>query len=343
MNKMTVKDIDLKNKKVLTRTDFNVPLDDHQNITDDRRIRGSLPTIRYVLSQKPKKVILMSHLGRPDGQVMEEARLKPVAKRLEELLNQKVLYLDDCVGPKVQQAVEKSQEQVVLLENLRFHKGETKNDPEFSKQLASLGDVYVNDAFGTAHRAHASTAGITKYLPSVAGLLLQKEIEFFGKAINNPQKPFMVILGGAKVSDKIMLIENLLSKADAFIIGGGMAYTFLKALGVKIGNSLLEADKIDTAKNIFEKAKKAKVEIALSKDYVIVKDFKNPKERKVVEGDIPDGWSGVDIGPKTREEFKKLLSKAKTIIWNGPVGVFEIDEYAEGTKDLAKFISSLKG
>ena len=343
MNKMTVKDIDLKNKRVLTRTDFNVPLDDHQNITDDRRIRGSLPTIRYVLSQKPKKVILMSHLGRPDGQVMEEARLKPVAKRLEELLNQKVLYLDDCVGPKVQQAVEKSQEQVVLLENLRFHKGETKNDPEFSKQLASLGDVYVNDAFGTAHRAHASTAGITKYLPSVAGLLLQKEIEFLGKAINNPQKPFMVILGGAKVSDKIMLIENLLSKADAFIIGGGMAYTFLKALGVKIGNSLLEADKIDTAKNIFEKAKKAKVEIALSKDYVIVKDFKNPKERKVVEGDIPDGWSGVDIGPKTREEFKKLLSKAKTIIWNGPVGVFEIDEYAEGTKDLAKFISSLKG
>jgi len=340
---MTVKDIDIKNKKVIIRVDFNVPLDDNLNITDDRRIREALPTIRYCLEQKSKKVILMSHLGRPEGKVVEEERLKPVAKRLEELLKQKVLRLDDCIGPQVAQAIEKSAEAVVLLENLRFHKGETKNDPEFAKQLASLANIYVNDAFGTAHRAHASTEGIAKYLPAVAGFLLEKEIKYLGQAVSNPQKPFAVILGGAKVSDKITLIENLLPKANTLIIGGGMAYTFLKAQGVKIGTSLLEADKIDTAKNILQKAKKAGVSIALSTDYVIVKDFKNPKERKTVSGDIPDGWGGVDIGPKTREEFKKVLVGAKTIIWNGPVGVFEIDEYAEGTKDLAKFISSLKG
>lgn len=343
MNKMTVKDIDIKNKKVIIRVDFNVPLDDHLKITDDRRIREALSTIQYVLSQNPKKVILMSHMGRPDGKVVEDERLKPVAERLRELLGQKILYLDDCVGPKVKQDLENSSEKVVLLENLRFHKGETKNDPEFAKQLAVLADVYVNDAFGSAHRAHASTAGITQYLPAVAGFLLEKEMKYLGQAVNNPQKPFMVILGGAKVSDKIMLIENMLAKADALIIGGGMAYTFLKAQGVKIGNSLLEADKVETAKNILEKAKKANVEIALSTDYVIVKEFKNVQERKVVSGDIPDGWGGVDIGPKTRENFKKILAKAKTIIWNGPVGVFEINEYAEGTKELAKFVSGLKG
>jgi phosphoglycerate kinase len=343
MNKMTVKDIDIKGKKVIIRADFNVPLDDNLNITDDRRIREALPTIRYILTQKPKKIIIMSHLGRPEGKVVEEERLKSVGKRLQELLKEKVLCLNDCVGPEVQKAIEKSSEPIVLLENLRFHKGETKNDPEFAKQLASLAEVYVNDAFGTAHRAHASTEGITKFLPSVAGFLLEKEIQYLGQAINNPQKPFVVILGGAKVSDKIMLIENLLPKATSIIIGGGMAYTFLKAQGLKIGTSLLEADKVDVAKNILEKAKKANVQIALSTDYVITKDFKNPKERKTVSGDIPDGWGGVDIGPKTREEFKKILGKAKTIIWNGPVGVFEIDEYAEGTKELAKFISGLKG
>lgn len=341
MDKLTVKDIELQGKRVIVRVDFNVPLDEHLSITDDRRIQESLPTIQYILKQKAKKVILMSHLGRPEGTVIEEMRLTPVAQRLEKLLGEKVLKLNDCIGPEVKKAVETSQETVILLENLRFHKAETKNDPQFAKELASLADVYVNDAFGTAHRAHASTEGITKFLPSVAGFLLEKEIQYLGQVVAHPQKPFVVILGGAKVSDKISLIENMLSKANAILIGGGMAYTFLKALGKNIGNSLLEKDKVDTAREILEKAKKANVQLELTTDYVIVQDFDSPQTAKTVD-EIPDGWQSIDIGPKTRERFKKVLSNARTVIWNGPVGVFEIDAYAQGTKDIAQYLATLK-
>ncbi|MFA5088273.1 MAG: phosphoglycerate kinase [Candidatus Omnitrophota bacterium] len=342
MNKATVKDVQVKNKKIIIRADFNVPLDKSLAITDDRRIEESLPTIEYVLKQGAAKVILMSHLGRPDGQVVESARLTPVAKRLAELLGEEVLKLDECVGDAVSQRVNSSNEKVVLLENLRFHKEETANDPGFAKQLASLADIYVNDAFGTAHRAHASTAGITAYLPSVAGFLLEKEIKYLGQAVENPARPFVVILGGAKVSDKITLVENLLKKANTIIIGGGMAYTFLKALGKNIGNSKLEPDKVGVAKGLLDKAAKAGIEIALTSDYLIAKDIDSPQTAKIVD-EIPDGWQSLDIGPKTIKRFKEILSKAKTIVWNGPLGVFEVDAYAKGTKEIALFIAGLKG
>jgi len=342
MKKLTVRDIDLKAKKVIVRCDFNVPLDEQLNITDDNRIQASLPTINYILQQKPSKLILMSHLGRPDGQVHDDMRLNPVAKRLEALLGERVLKCNDCIGDVVKDAINKSSERVCLLENLRFHKEEEKNDSGFAKKLADLADIYVNDAFGAAHRAHASTAGIAQYLPSVAGLLLEKEINYLGQAVNNPARPFVVILGGAKVSDKIKLIDNLLKKADAILVGGGMAYTFLKALGKNIGNSLLEADKVETAKNILEKAKAVNVHIELTTDYVIVQSFKATETKKIVK-EIPDGWESIDIGPETRAKFKAILSKAKTIVWNGPVGVFEIDAYADGTKEIAQYLATLKG
>jgi phosphoglycerate kinase len=342
MSKLTVKDLDVKGKKVLIRVDFNVPLDEKLNITDDRRISEALPTIQYVLKQGAAKVILMSHLGRPEGQVVEDQRLAPVGKHLEKLLGEKVLCTKDCIGDEVKKAVDSSNERVILLENLRFHKAETKNDPAFAKQLATLADVFVNDAFGTAHRAHASTEGVTHYLKSAAGFLLEKEIQYLGQAINNPAKPFVIILGGAKVSDKIALIENMLPKVEAIIIGGGMAYTFLKSQGKEIGTSLLEADKVATAKDILEKAQKRGVKIVLSQDFVVVQNFKNPAERKIVK-DIEPGWSGVDIGPETRKAFKAVLSTAKTVVWNGPVGVFEVKEYSDGTRELAEYLSSLKG
>lgn len=342
MSKLTVQDLDVKGKKVLIRVDFNVPLDDQLHITDDRRIREALPTIQYVLKQGAAKVILMSHLGRPDGQVVENQRLAPVGKQLEKLLGEKVLCPKDCIGEDVKQAIAASKEKVVLLENLRFRKAETKNDPEFAKSLASLADVFVNDAFGTSHRAHASTHGVTQYLKSAAGFLLEKEIKFLGQAIDNPAKPFVIILGGAKVSDKIALIENMLPKVSSIIIGGGMAYTFLKSQGKEIGTSLLEAEKIEIARSILEKAKAAKVDIVLSSDFVVVKDFKNQAERKIVK-EIEPGWSGVDIGPETRKAFKAVLSTAKTVVWNGPVGVFEVKEYSDGTRELAEYLSSLKG
>ncbi|MBF0483621.1 MAG: phosphoglycerate kinase [Candidatus Omnitrophica bacterium] len=343
MNKLTVKDLNLKGKKVIVRCDFNVPLDEKLNITDDRRITESLPTIKFILEQKPAKLILMSHLGRPEGQVVPEMSLKPVAARLEKLLNQKVLMLDDCVGDKVKSAIGASKETVVLLENLRFYKAETKNDPEFSKKLADLADVYVNDAFGTAHRAHASTEGITHYLKSAAGFLLEKEIKYLGLAVENPVRPFVVILGGKKVSDKIMLIENLLSKANKIIVGGGMAYTFLKAQGVSIGKSICENDKLDLAKGLLEKAKAAGVEIVLSEDYLVVQDFGKPETKKYVAGNIDADWEAIDIGPKTIEKFKKVIMSAKTIVWNGPMGVFENDAYAGGTKAIAECLAGLKG
>jgi len=304
VNKLTVKDIEFKGKKVIIRVDFNVPLDDNLKITDDIRIQSVLPTITHILGEGPSKVILMSHLGRPKGEVNEAMRLAPAATRLEELLGEKVVMLKDCVGDDVKKEIDDGSQRVYLLENLRFHKEETKNDSDFAKNLATLADVYVNDAFGTAHRAHASTAGITEYLPSAAGFLLEKEINYLGKAVEDPERPFVVILGGAKVSDKILLIENLLPKADKILIGGGMAFTFLKAQGIGIGNSIVEQDKIDTAKALLKKAKKEKAELIITSDFVITKDFNSPETAKVADV-IPDDWESVDIGPKTIKIFKE--------------------------------------
>ncbi|MDD3375329.1 MAG: phosphoglycerate kinase, partial [Candidatus Omnitrophica bacterium] len=264
------------------------------------------------------------------------------AARLEELLGEKVLKLDDCIGDEVKAKIDGSKERVILLENLRFYKQEKKNDPEFAKSLASLADVYVNDAFGTAHRAHASVAGITEYLSAGAGFLLEKEIKYLGGVVTNPERPFVVILGGAKVSDKIVLVENLLEKADAILIGGGMAYTFLKSQGKNVGNSKLEADKVEIAGELLKKAKEKGVRIELTSDFLIVEGFDKPETRKIVT-DIPDGWESLDIGPETIKKFEEVLSTAKTIVWNGPVGVFEVDEYAQGTKEIAEYIATLKG
>lgn len=342
MDKQTIKDIDLKNKKLIIRVDFNVPLDKALNITDDRRIREVVPTIKYALEKGAKKVILMSHLGRPDGKVVDNLRLNPAAKRLSELLKEPVKKLDESVSDEIQSQIENAKERVVLLENLRFHAEEEKNDPEFAKKLATLADIYVNDAFGTAHRAHASTEGIAKYLPSVAGFLLEKEIAYLGKALENPAKPFALILGGAKVSDKIGVIENLLPKANVILIGGGMAYTFLKAQGFAIGNSKLEADKVDIAKDLLQKAKNANVKIVLPTDHLITQKIDSTDNIKIVE-DIPDGWLAVDIGPESIELFEQSLKDAKTIAWNGPLGISEIDAFAAGTREVAVFISNLKG
>lgn len=344
MDKKSVKDIQIKDKKIIMRVDFNVPLDKKTNaITDDTRIKAALPTIEYILKHDPKKLILMTHLGRPDGKVKEELRLDPVAKRLQELLKVPVKKLNDCIGDEVVKEIKGSKEKVILLENLRFYAQEEANDPGFAKQLASLADVYVNDAFGTAHRAHASTEGIVHDLPAVSGFLLDKEIEYLGKTIQNPQKPFCVILGGAKVSDKIGVIENLLKKADSFVIGGGMAYTFLKAQGINIGLSKLEKDKIDLAKATLKQAQELKIKFALPIDHLVVDNIEAPKRIEITKDQsIPDGMIAVDIGPKTIELFKSVLKDAKTVCWNGPLGIFENDRYAKGTKEIAHFITTTK-
>ncbi len=344
MNKMTVRDIPIKGKKILIRVDFNVPIDKKtKEITDDTRITATLPTIEYILKQDPKKLILMTHLGRPDGRVKEELRLDPIAKRLQELLKIPVKKLNDCVGEGIAKSINESKEKVILLENLRFHPEEEENNKDFAKQLASLADIYVNDAFGTAHRAHASTEGIAHELPAVAGFLLEKEIEYLGQALESPEKPFVVILGGAKVSDKIGVIENLLKKADALLIGGGMAYTFLKAQGTPIGKSKLEEDKIEVAKETLEKAKKVKVNVVLPVDHLVVDNIDTPaKIETTKDQNIPDGMIAVDIGPKSIELFKKVLKDAKTVCWNGPLGIFENDKYAKGTKEIAEFITTTK-
>ena len=343
MDKKTIKDVDIKGKRVLMRVDFNVPLDKDLNIGDDTRIRSALPTIKYAIDEGAK-LILMSHLGRPKGKVQEDMRLTPAAVRLSELLGKKVAKLDDCIGPKVKEAISKMKDgDAVLLENLRFYSEETKNDPGFAKELASLGEVYVNDAFGTAHRAHASTEGVTKFLKTaVAGFLLGKEIEYFDRALSDPPRPFVAILGGAKVSDKIMVIENLLDKVNAILIGGGMAYTFLKAEGKEIGSSKLEADKVDVAKSLIEKAKAKGVKILLPIDHLITDKIDADSNTKVVGEAIPEGWMAVDIGPKSVDEFKKELRNAKMIIWNGPLGIFEISKFARGTEDIARFIAGIK-
>ncbi len=342
MAKLTIKDIDLKGKRVLIRADFNVPQDDKLGITDDTRIRATLPTIKYIFQSGAKKVILMSHLGRPDGKRVEKYSLKPVAERLRVLLGEPVKFLDECVGDEVKKEIEASGEKIVLLENLRFHAEEEANDANFAKQLATLADIYVNDAFGTAHRAHASTEGVAHYLKAAAGFLIEKEIQYLGNAVQNPQRPFMVILGGAKVSDKIGVIENLLPKCDAIIIGGGMAYTFLKAQGKSIGNSKLEKDKLDLAKSILDKARQIGKDILLPVDNIVVTAIDANAKTEVVGENIPDGKIAVDIGPKTVKLFQEKLKSAKTICWNGPVGIFEMDAFSKGTEELAKFIAALK-
>lgn len=339
--KKTITDVDIKGKKVLMRVDFNVPLDDKQDITDDTRIRKTLPTIKYAL-ETPSRVILMSHLGRPKGEVKPEMSLAPCAERLSKLLNKNVKMLKDCVGPEVESAVKNMKDgNIVLLENLRFHKAETKNDPEFAKALASLGDVFINDAFGTCHRLHASTEGVTKFLPSAMGFLVEKEVNYFDKVLHHPEKPVALILGGAKVSDKIAVIENMLSKIDFLLIGGAMAYTFLKSRLKGIGSSRLEEDKISVASDIFTKARAANVSIFLPEDHVIAKAITAKTRVRVVKEHIPEGWIGLDIGPKTTKKYENVLKEAKTIVWNGPVGYFELKPFSKGTTHIAKFISRL--
>jgi 3-phosphoglycerate kinase len=340
--KKTIRDIDLKGKKVLMRADFNVPLDENAQITDDSRIKAAMPSVKYIL-ENGAKLILMSHLGRPKGEVKSEFSLAPVAARLSELLKKDVKKLNDCVGPAVKEAVEAMNTgDVVLLENLRFHKEETKNDAEFAKELASLGEVFVNDAFGTCHRAHASTEGVTKYLPSVAGFLVEKEIQYFEKVTKEPDKPFALLLGGAKVADKIPVIENMLDKIEYLLIGGAMAYTFLKSRLKGIGASRVEDDMMETVDRIFSLASSKGVSIFLPEDHVVALEIKENAKRKVTRDEhIPDGWIGLDIGPKTVKNFESILGESKTIVWNGPVGFFEMKPFSKGTRDLAKFLSNL--
>ncbi len=342
MNKKNVKDIDLKGKKVFVRCDFNVPMDENKNITDNTRIVAALPTIKYLLEQNCK-IILASHLGRPKGEVKSEYSLKPVAKELSKLLGKEVVMANDVIGEDAKNKVENLKEgEIVLLENVRFHREETDNDPELAKELASMAEIFVNDAFGAAHRAHASTAGIAEYIPAVSGFLIEKELKVLGNAINNPERPFMAILGGAKVSDKIGVIDSLLDKVDTLMIGGGMAYTFFKAQGYNVGNSLCEVDKINLAIEAMEKAKQKGVKLLLPVDTKVGKEFKPDTESKTVAWtEIPDDWEGFDIGEKTIEMFKKELKSAKTVIWNGPVGLFEFDQFAVGTNAIAKELAEL--
>jgi len=341
MNKKTIRDIDLAGKRVLVRVDFNVPLDAQQHITDDTRIRAALPTIRYLLDQGAS-VILMSHLGRPDGKVVEKLSLAPVARHLSELLGRNVGIAEDCIGPEVEaQAKALQPGQVLLLENLRFHKEEEKNNPDFARQLAMLGEVYVNDAFGTAHRAHASTEGVTHYLPGVAGFLMEKEINFLGSALENPRRPFVAIIGGAKVSDKIAVLERLISMVDTLLIGGGMANTFLKAEGYEIGDSLFEETKLDVAKDLIAKARQKGLTFLLPSDVVIADHFAADANYKVVaSNEVPEGWRILDIGPKTVEAFQKALSNAQTIVWNGTLGVAEMPAFAKGTEAIIEILAS---
>jgi len=337
MGKKTVKDIDVAGKKVLVRVDFNVPLNDKREVTDDTRIIAAMPTIEYLLEQGAK-VILCSHLGRPKGEFKTEFSLKPVAARLEKICGRKVSFAQDVVGPSAKAAVEQIKEgEIVLLENVRFHKEETANDAEFSKKLASYADVFVNDAFGTCHRAHASTTGVAAYIPAVAGFLIGKELEILGEAINNPVRPFMAILGGAKVSDKIGVIDNLIDKVDVILIGGGMAFTFDKAKGLEVGDSLVDEENIDLARGLIEKAAAKGVDFFLPVDTIVADKFDaNAKTQVVPTEAIPAGWMGLDIGPATRMLYADKIRIAKTIFWNGPMGVFEMPAFSEGTKMVAK-------
>ncbi|MCI1958958.1 MAG: phosphoglycerate kinase [Clostridia bacterium] len=344
LNKKTVDDINVKGKKVLVRCDFNVPIKDGK-ITDENRITAALPTIKKLISDGGK-VILCSHMGKPKGEVKPELSLAPVAKRLSELLGKDVVFAPDdtVVGENAKKAISQMKDgDVVLLENTRFRKEETKNEDNFSKELASLADIYVDDAFGTSHRAHCSTVGVTKFVKeSAVGYLMEKEIDYLGNAVNNPVRPFAAILGGAKVADKINVIGNLIEKVDILIIGGGMAYTFVKAQGYEVGKSLLDEERIDFAKEMIKKAKEKGVKLLLPVDTVIVKEFKNDTDFKTVPiSEIPADWEGVDIGEKTRQIFTEALKSAKTVVWNGPMGVFEFENFAKGTYAIAKTLSEL--
>ena len=343
MNKKTVRDIDVAGKKVLVRCDFNVPIDSETGkITDNRRIRAAIPTIQYLLDNDAK-VILCSHLGRPKGEFNLKYSLKPVAEELSKLLEKQVKLAKDVIGESAKDLTSNMKEgDVVLLENVRFHKEEEQNAPEFSKALANMAEVYVNDAFGTAHRAHSSTTGVADYLPAVSGFLIEKELEFLGGALENPRHPFVAILGGAKVSDKIGVIENLLDKVDTLIIGGGMAYTFYKAQGHSIGTSICEEDKLELANSILEKAKQKGVEILLPIDNHVSSEYSNNGEEMIVPStEIPDGFMGLDIGPETIEKFEEAVKTAKTVVWNGPLGVCEFDKFATGTKAVAEMLSKI--
>jgi len=343
MNKQSIRDVELSGKRVFCRVDFNVPMQDGV-ITDDTRIRAALPTIKQ-LSEAGAKVILASHFGRPKGAVVEEMRLTAVGKHLESVLGKPVKKLDESVGPAVEAAVNAMQNgDVILLENVRFHAGEEKNDPTLAKQFADLADLFVNDAFGAAHRAHASTAGIAAHIPAVAGLLMEKEIQFLGGALSNPQRPFTAIVGGAKVKDKIAVIENLLTKVDSLIIGGGMANTFLKAQGYAIGASLCEDDKLDLARSLMEQATKRGVKLLMPVDVVVADRFAADAEKKTVPvSEIPDGWMALDVGPESVTLFHDAIVASETVVWNGPMGVFEMDAFASGTIGVAKAMADCKG
>ncbi|WP_211061904.1 phosphoglycerate kinase [Heyndrickxia faecalis] len=343
MNKKSIKDVELQGKRVFCRVDFNVPLKDG-NVTDDTRIRAALPTIKYLV-ENGAKVILASHLGRPKGQVVEELRLTPVAKRLSELLGKDVKKANEAYGESVKAEISKMNNgDVLLLENVRFYPGEEKNDPELAKEFASLAELYVNDAFGAAHRAHASTEGIAHHLPAVSGFLMQKELDVLGKALSNPERPFTAIIGGAKVKDKIGVIDNLLDKVDNLIIGGGLAYTFVKAQGHEIGKSLLEEDKIDLAKSFMAKAKEKGVNFYMPVDAIVADEFSETANKKEVAiEEIPADWQALDIGPKTVELYAKVIKESKLVIWNGPMGVFEMDAYANGTKGVAEALAAATG
>ncbi|MDN4525775.1 phosphoglycerate kinase [Fictibacillus fluitans] len=342
MNKKTVRDIDVNGKVVFCRVDFNVPME-NGGITDDTRIRAALPTIQY-LTEQGAKVLLASHLGRPKGQVVEELRLNPVAQRLSNLLGKEVVKTDEAYGEEVKKALSSLENgSVILLENVRFYPGEEKNDPELAQKFAELADVYVNDAFGAAHRAHASTEGVAKLLPAVAGFLMEKELDVLGKALSNPERPFTAIIGGAKVKDKIDVINNLLDKVDNLIIGGGLGYTFIKALGYDVGKSLLEEDKIETAKSFMEKAKEKGVNFLIPEDILVADDFSNDANTEVVGIDsIPSDWEGLDIGTKTIEKYQNTIKNSKLVIWNGPMGVFEIDAFSKGTRSVAEALAEAK-
>ena len=342
MNKKTIKDIDIKGKKVLVRCDFNVPYDENRKITDNRRIVAALPTIKYLIDNNCK-VILCSHLGRPKGEVKPEFSLDIVASELSKLLGKEVKLAKDVVGESARELSASLKEgEVMLLENVRFEAGEEKNDEELSKAFASLAEVFVNDAFGTAHRAHSSTTGVASYLPAVSGFLIEKELNFMGTALENPERPFMAILGGKKVSDKIGVIDALLEKVDVLMIGGAMAYTFFKSMGYNVGNSICELDKLDLAKEIMSKAKAKGVKLMLPIDTKIGKEFDPNTESKIVKfTEIPDGWEGYDIGTETIKIYSDELQKAKTVIWNGPLGLFEFDQFAVGTNSIAKVLADV--
>lgn len=343
MNKKSVRDVDVAGKTVFVRVDFNVPLEDGR-ITDDTRIRETLPTIRY-LTEKGAKVVLASHMGRPKGEVVESLRLNPAAARLSELLDKPVVKTDESIGAAVQSEIAKLQPgDVLLLENVRFHAGEEKNDPELARAFAQLADLYVNDAFGAAHRAHASTEGIAHHLPAVSGLLMEKELDVLGKALHNPERPFTAIVGGSKVKDKIAVIENLLNMADNLLIGGGLSYTFLKAQGYEIGKSLVDNEKLDLTLSFLAKAKEKGVNLMLPVDIVVGDDFSNDANTKVVPIDgIPADWEGFDIGPKTRELYADVIASSKLVVWNGPMGVFELNPYLNGTKAVAEACARTSG